>query len=42
VREQVQAVKAKVLAQSLDIIDKAVTVVGGGILRYPRLATYNE
>ena len=38
VREQVQPVKTKVLAQSLDIIDKPVTAIGGGIPRYRRLA----
>src|SRR6202035_4442689 len=38
VREQVQPVKTKVLAQGLDIIDKPVTAVGGGILRHPGLA----
>jgi hypothetical protein len=38
VREQVQPVKTKVLAQRLDIIDKPVTAVGGGIFRYRGLA----
>ena len=34
VRERVQPVKIKVLAQGLDIIDKPVAAVGGGVLRY--------
>jgi hypothetical protein len=38
VREQVQPVKTKVLAQRLDIIDKPVAAIGGGILRYRGLA----